>query len=88
MKQELTSMSMRWRVEEDVAAEFRADLARHDLKVQRLMEALMHTYTMLPDSMKTQLAEHIRDQGTENAGRWLSDRLATALAIEATGDQQ
>lgn len=74
-KNDLTSMSMRWRVEREDEAEFRAELVRHGLKVQGLMETLMHTYTSLSEEMKTQLAARIRDDGAEVAGHWLSETL-------------
>lgn len=76
MKQEMTSMSMRWRVDKDQEAQFRADLARHDLKVQWLMEAMIVAYASLSEEMKEQLAERITDQGPSAAGQWLGETIA------------
>ena len=74
-KNDLTSLSMRWRVDDDAAGEFRADLARHNLKVQELMESLMHSYLTLPTEMKSRLTDIIHTERTAAAGSWLTNRI-------------
>lgn len=76
VKNDLPSMSMRWRVDKQAEAQFRGDLARQGLKVQGLMETLMHAFIALPEEVKLELSQRLGDDGAEVAGRWLSDTVA------------
>lgn len=81
MKSELTSLSVRWRVEQEQERQFKADLAYRDLKVQRLMETLMDTFISLPDNVKDELAGKINEDGPQEAAQWLSNRVIAGAGL-------
>lgn len=78
---------MRWRVDQADERRFKADLAIHDLKVQGLMETLMHLFTSLDEPVKAELADRIRENGPQPAANWLSTYVSHGVAATNDGKE-